>query len=135
MWSQVFGPYYIIYEHFVNFQTDSFLLVPNYVVLKPLEERQRTEKDAIRIATEIHAEFWAVSAKTGKVKSSHLLVLYNTVRLQKYSDSGQCRKLLEETTLIFRRECAGVFLQGGSFGVREVHPEGHGECGPCWHRT
>ncbi|XP_036939450.1 ras-related protein Rab-36 [Acanthopagrus latus] len=34
--------------------------------LLPLEERQRTEKDAIRIATEIHAEFWAVSAKTGE---------------------------------------------------------------------
>ncbi|KAF3858844.1 hypothetical protein F7725_012045, partial [Dissostichus mawsoni] len=34
--------------------------------LMPLEERQRTEKDAIRIATEMHAEFWAVSSKTGE---------------------------------------------------------------------
>ncbi|XP_033506817.2 ras-related protein Rab-36 [Epinephelus lanceolatus] len=34
--------------------------------LLPLEERQRTEKDAARIATEMHAEFWAVSAKTGE---------------------------------------------------------------------
>ncbi|KAM6920042.1 ras-related protein Rab-36 isoform 2-T2 [Lycodopsis pacificus] len=34
--------------------------------LLPLDERQRTEKDAIRIATEMHAEFWAVSAKTGE---------------------------------------------------------------------
>ncbi|XP_029282942.1 ras-related protein Rab-36 [Cottoperca gobio] len=34
--------------------------------LLPLEERQRTEKDAIRIATEMHAEFWAVSSKTGE---------------------------------------------------------------------
>ncbi|XP_044074680.1 ras-related protein Rab-36 isoform X2 [Siniperca chuatsi] len=34
--------------------------------LLALEERQRTEKDAIRIATEMHAEFWAVSAKTGE---------------------------------------------------------------------
>ncbi|XP_039670659.1 ras-related protein Rab-36 isoform X1 [Perca fluviatilis] len=34
--------------------------------LLPLEERQRTEKDAIQMATEMHAEFWAVSAKTGE---------------------------------------------------------------------
>ncbi|XP_010772344.1 ras-related protein Rab-36, partial [Notothenia coriiceps] len=34
--------------------------------LMPLEERQRTEKDAIRIAREMHAEFWAVSSKTGE---------------------------------------------------------------------
>ncbi|KAM9349655.1 ras-related protein Rab-36 [Symphorus nematophorus] len=34
--------------------------------LLPPEEKQRTEKDAIRIATEMHAEFWAVSAKTGE---------------------------------------------------------------------
>ncbi|XP_010745278.2 ras-related protein Rab-36 isoform X1 [Larimichthys crocea] len=34
--------------------------------LLPSEERQRTEKDALRIATEMHAEFWAVSAKTGE---------------------------------------------------------------------
>eukprot|EP00064_Thunnus_orientalis_P009185 superscaffoldBa00001153_g9208 len=34
--------------------------------LLPLEEKQRTERDAIRIATEMHAEFWAVSAKTGE---------------------------------------------------------------------
>ncbi|KAF3698886.1 Ras-related protein Rab-36 [Channa argus] len=33
--------------------------------LLPSEERQRTENDAIRIATEMQAEFWAVSAKTG----------------------------------------------------------------------
>ncbi|KAM9845315.1 ras-related protein Rab-36 [Aulostomus maculatus] len=34
--------------------------------LLPLEERQRTERDAIRIATDMHAEFWAVSAKSGE---------------------------------------------------------------------
>ncbi|KAM3604762.1 uncharacterized protein V6R79_015913 [Siganus canaliculatus] len=34
--------------------------------LLPSEERQRTEKDAVRIAAEMHAEFWAVSAKTGE---------------------------------------------------------------------
>ncbi|XP_037315381.1 ras-related protein Rab-36 isoform X2 [Pungitius pungitius] len=34
--------------------------------LLPLDERQRTEKDAIRIAAEMQAEFWAVSAKTGE---------------------------------------------------------------------
>ncbi|XP_026230779.1 ras-related protein Rab-36 [Anabas testudineus] len=34
--------------------------------LLPSDERQRTEKDAIRIAAELHAEFWAVSAKTGE---------------------------------------------------------------------
>ncbi|XP_026169612.1 ras-related protein Rab-36 isoform X2 [Mastacembelus armatus] len=34
--------------------------------LLPSEERQRTEKDAIRIATDMCAEFWAVSAKTGE---------------------------------------------------------------------
>ncbi|XP_069367192.1 ras-related protein Rab-36 isoform X2 [Paralichthys olivaceus] len=34
--------------------------------LLPPEERERTEKDAIRLATEMHAEFWAVSAKTGE---------------------------------------------------------------------
>lgn len=52
-----------------------FLVVPNSLVLKPSEERQRTEKDAIKIATEMRAEFWAVSAKTGKMKSSHLSVV------------------------------------------------------------
>uniref|UniRef100_A0A8D3BE36 Ras-related protein Rab-36 n=1 Tax=Scophthalmus maximus TaxID=52904 RepID=A0A8D3BE36_SCOMX len=34
--------------------------------LLPSEERQRTEKDAVRVATEMHAEFWAVSSKTGE---------------------------------------------------------------------
>uniref|UniRef100_A0A3B4THU0 Ras-related protein Rab-36 n=2 Tax=Seriola dumerili TaxID=41447 RepID=A0A3B4THU0_SERDU len=34
--------------------------------LLPTEERQRTERDAIKIATEMHAEFWAVSSKTGE---------------------------------------------------------------------
>ncbi|XP_042354276.1 ras-related protein Rab-36 [Plectropomus leopardus] len=34
--------------------------------LLPLDERKRTEKDATRIATEMNAEFWAVSAKTGE---------------------------------------------------------------------
>nr|XP_043887982.1 ras-related protein Rab-36 [Solea senegalensis] len=41
-------------------------LVGNKSDLLPSEERQRTEKDAIRLATELHAEFWAVSAKTGE---------------------------------------------------------------------
>ncbi|XP_028987530.1 ras-related protein Rab-36 [Betta splendens] len=34
--------------------------------LLPSEERQRTEKDGVRIAAEMHAEFWAVSAKSGE---------------------------------------------------------------------
>ncbi|XP_053185294.1 ras-related protein Rab-36 [Scomber japonicus] len=34
--------------------------------LLPAEEKQRTERDAVRIATEMHAEFWAVSSKTGE---------------------------------------------------------------------
>ncbi|XP_075887416.1 ras-related protein Rab-36 [Nelusetta ayraudi] len=34
--------------------------------LLPSEERQKTEKDAVRIATEMCAEFWAVSSKTGE---------------------------------------------------------------------
>ncbi len=63
---------YVMYAYFAHFHIHCFLLVPKCLVLKPLEERQRTEKDAIRIATEMHAEFWAVSAKTGKTKSSHL---------------------------------------------------------------
>lgn len=63
---------YVIYVYFADFHIHSVVLVPNCLVLKPLEERQRTEKDAIRIATEMHAEFWAVSAKTGKTKSSRL---------------------------------------------------------------
>ncbi|XP_028283648.1 ras-related protein Rab-36 isoform X2 [Parambassis ranga] len=41
-------------------------LVGTKTDLLPCEERQRTERDAIRIATEMHAEFWAVSAKTGE---------------------------------------------------------------------
>lgn len=51
------------------FHAHIFLLLSNYVTLKPLEEKQRTEKDAVRIATEMHAEFWAVSAKTGNTNS------------------------------------------------------------------
>ncbi|XP_071399773.1 ras-related protein Rab-36 [Centroberyx affinis] len=34
--------------------------------LLPSEERHRTEKDAIRMATEMQAEFWAVSSKSGE---------------------------------------------------------------------
>ncbi|XP_034744130.1 ras-related protein Rab-36 isoform X2 [Etheostoma cragini] len=34
--------------------------------LLPVDEKERTEKDAIQMATEMHAEFWAVSAKTGE---------------------------------------------------------------------
>ncbi|XP_047445632.1 ras-related protein Rab-36 isoform X2 [Mugil cephalus] len=41
-------------------------LVGTKTDLLPLEEKRRTEKDALRIATEMHAEFWAVSAKTGE---------------------------------------------------------------------
>lgn len=51
---------------FCRFSCSQFSSVPNCLVLKPFEERQRTEKDAIRIATEMHAEFWSVSSKTGK---------------------------------------------------------------------
>lgn len=36
---------------------------------KPSEERQKTENDGVRIAAEMHAEFWSVSAKTGKQKN------------------------------------------------------------------
>uniref|UniRef100_A0A3Q1CN84 Ras-related protein Rab-36 n=1 Tax=Amphiprion ocellaris TaxID=80972 RepID=A0A3Q1CN84_AMPOC len=41
-------------------------LVGTKTDLLPAEERQRTEKDAIKIAAEMHAEFWAVSAKAGE---------------------------------------------------------------------
>ncbi|XP_069029347.1 ras-related protein Rab-36 [Embiotoca jacksoni] len=41
-------------------------LVGTKTDLLPSEERRRTEKDAIRIAAEMHAEFWALSAKTGE---------------------------------------------------------------------
>ncbi|KAA8587562.1 hypothetical protein FQN60_016424 [Etheostoma spectabile] len=34
--------------------------------LLPVEEKERTEKDAIQMATEMNGEFWAVSAKTGE---------------------------------------------------------------------
>lgn len=44
-----------------------------HFALKPIEEKQRTEKDAIKIATEMQAEFWAVSSKTGKTQK-HTLV-------------------------------------------------------------
>lgn len=80
--------------YFADLHIDHFLLVTACFVPKPLEEKQRTEKDAIRIATEMHAEFWAVSAKTGKAENSHLSVLYGTLRQHKYNDSGQCRKPL-----------------------------------------
>lgn len=66
--------FYIIFK--CRFLHIYFILsVPNCVVLKPSEERQRTEKDAIKIATEMHAEFWAVSAKTGITKRSHSSVV------------------------------------------------------------
>lgn len=68
----------ITYIYFADYHVLYFLLITNFLVVKPLEERQRTEKDAIRIATEMHAEFWSVSAKTGKAKSSHLPGLYGT---------------------------------------------------------
>ncbi|KAM4556523.1 ras-related protein Rab-36 [Fundulus diaphanus] len=42
------------------------LLVGTKTDLLPSDERQKTEKDAVRIAAEMHAEFWAVSAKTGE---------------------------------------------------------------------
>lgn len=83
-----------IYIYIADFLVLDFLLIINSLFVKPLEERQRTEKDAIRIATEMHAEFWSVSAKTGKAKSSHLPVLFRTLCQQKYNDSGQCRKTL-----------------------------------------
>uniref|UniRef100_A0A3Q2ECF2 Ras-related protein Rab-36 n=1 Tax=Cyprinodon variegatus TaxID=28743 RepID=A0A3Q2ECF2_CYPVA len=41
-------------------------LVGTKTDLLPPDERQRTEKDAVRLAAEMHAEFWAVSAKTGE---------------------------------------------------------------------
>ncbi|KAM4728422.1 ras-related protein Rab-36 [Anableps anableps] len=41
-------------------------LVGTKTDLLPSDEKQRTEKDAVRIAAEMHAEFWAVSAKTGE---------------------------------------------------------------------
>ncbi|KAM8838966.1 ras-related protein Rab-36 isoform 1-T2 [Synchiropus picturatus] len=34
--------------------------------LLPSEERQRTERDALRMAADVNAEFWTVSAKTGE---------------------------------------------------------------------
>lgn len=50
-------------------KTYVFLLF-NYPYLQPSDEKQQTEKDAIRIAAEMHAEFWAVSAKTGETVTS-----------------------------------------------------------------
>uniref|UniRef100_A0A3Q0QR63 Ras-related protein Rab-36 n=1 Tax=Amphilophus citrinellus TaxID=61819 RepID=A0A3Q0QR63_AMPCI len=44
----------------------SIFLVGNKTDLLPRQERWRTEKDAISIAKEMNAEFWAVSAKTGE---------------------------------------------------------------------
>ncbi|KAM4551702.1 ras-related protein Rab-36 isoform 1-T3 [Odontesthes bonariensis] len=41
-------------------------LVGTKTDLLPIEEIQRTEKDAIKIAKEMHAEFWVVSSKTGE---------------------------------------------------------------------
>ncbi|XP_041847292.1 ras-related protein Rab-36 isoform X3 [Melanotaenia boesemani] len=41
-------------------------LVGTKTDLLPLEEVQRTEKDAMKIAAEMKAEFWAVSSKTGE---------------------------------------------------------------------
>lgn len=39
--------------------------VPCCFFVKSVEERQRTERDAIKIAAEMNAEFWSVSSKTG----------------------------------------------------------------------
>uniref|UniRef100_A0A3B3YR02 Ras-related protein Rab-36 n=1 Tax=Poecilia mexicana TaxID=48701 RepID=A0A3B3YR02_9TELE len=36
------------------------------LLVSPSDERERTEKDAVHIAAEMHAEFWTLSAKTGK---------------------------------------------------------------------
>lgn len=34
-------------------------------LLKSQEECQRTERDAVKMASEMNAEFWSVSSKTG----------------------------------------------------------------------
>uniref|UniRef100_A0A3B3YQJ2 Ras-related protein Rab-36 n=1 Tax=Poecilia mexicana TaxID=48701 RepID=A0A3B3YQJ2_9TELE len=39
-------------------------LVGTKTDLLPSDERERTEKDAVHIAAEMHAEFWTLSAKT-----------------------------------------------------------------------
>lgn len=85
--------YLISYGYFADFHKHNCLLVlTNCLVLKPSEERQRTEKDAIRIATEMRAELWAVSAKTGKRKnrSAHTSVLYGTLRQHEYKETVHC---------------------------------------------
>ncbi|XP_032421791.1 ras-related protein Rab-36-like [Xiphophorus hellerii] len=41
-------------------------LVGTKTDLLPSDERERTEKDAVHIAAEMHAEFWTLSAKTGE---------------------------------------------------------------------
>lgn len=76
----------------------------NSFVLKPLEERQRTEKDAVRIATEMHAEFWSVSSKTGKAKNLHSsvqVVHFDSINAMLY---GPCSKPL--------RKCVFVIFTG-----------------------
>lgn len=51
---------------FLSDLNTQFSSEPSFFFSQPSEERQKTEKDAVRIATEMCAEFWAVSSKTGK---------------------------------------------------------------------
>ncbi|KAF7646566.1 hypothetical protein LDENG_00185440 [Lucifuga dentata] len=44
----------------------SVFLVGTKSDLLPSEERWRTERDAVRMAVDMHAEFWAVSSKSGE---------------------------------------------------------------------
>uniref|UniRef100_A0A3B5LN16 Ras-related protein Rab-36 n=1 Tax=Xiphophorus couchianus TaxID=32473 RepID=A0A3B5LN16_9TELE len=50
-----------------NYPNSCFIfLVGTKTDLLPSDERERTEKDAVHIAAEMHAEFWTLSAKTGE---------------------------------------------------------------------
>lgn len=84
---------------------------------KPSEERQRTEKDAIRIATEMHAEFWAVSAKTGKTKSSYL-PLVAAQHMKKIMNTGHPRQVKShcKNLFIFLNYFQGKTFRGFSSG-------------------
>lgn len=51
---------------FLNHNLIHGITLTQLITNQPSEERQKTEKDAVKIATEMCAEFWAVSSKTGK---------------------------------------------------------------------
>lgn len=96
--------------------TKGFLLF--YV--KSAEECQRTEKDAIKIAAEMNAEFWSVSSKTGTI-ILHVPCIIKIFLFEYFS-------VLNHTdSVCFRREHLRVFLSCSSFGLRRCHSEWPGD--------